>query len=136
MLEHWRSLLAAVLDLQDQQQEAAVADSGSAQQQQAEQPQPQRGNSRQKKAGGGGSSLVPPGPLPEKLSAWLQQPDSRRHYLRVTLECLRELAAAEIPARVLLQHQVGVQGNALLAHGCCRWDVVLWCGIGCLGQAA
>jgi hypothetical protein len=134
-LDHWRGLLAAVLDLQDQQRQqdaaAGAADGGGSSQQEGQQQRAvkqkggssnrvaaaeangsdqleQQGQQQQrigKQKGGGGAAA---GAVQEKLLLWLQQPDSRRHYLRVVLECLRELAAVEIPARVLMQHQVGL----------------------------
>lgn len=112
-LDHWRTLLAAVLDLQQQQQaEPAAADGprSKGQQQAGAQQQPQQ----QQQAAAGAEGLEAAGGM-SKLLAWLQQPDSRQHYLRVVLECLRELGAAEIPARVLLQHKVG----GLAGHNTC-----------------
>lgn len=137
-LDHWRGLLAAVLDLQDQQRQqdaaAGAADGGGSSQQEGQQQRAvkqkggssnrvaaaeangsdqleQQGQQQQrmgKQKGGGGGGGAAAGAVQEKLLLWLQQPDSRRHYLRVVLECLRELAAVEIPARVLMQHQVGL----------------------------
>jgi hypothetical protein len=103
-VHHWRVMLSTVLDLQEQQQAAAAGGSGSTGQQQ-----------RKQKGGGGSSSAaaaagvqagagVPPSLV--TLLPWLQSPASRPHHVRVMLECLRELAAADIPARVLLQHKV------------------------------
>jgi hypothetical protein len=43
----------------------------------------------------------------KELLTWLQQPGNERHYLRVTLECLKEIGAVELPARALLGHKVG-----------------------------
>jgi len=110
-LDHWRTLLAAVLDLQQQQQvEPAAADGprsrGQQQGQQQQQAGVQQQQQQQSQAAAGGEGLEAAGGM-SKLLVWLQQPDSRQHYLRVVLECLRELGAAEIPARVLLQHKVG-----------------------------
>lgn len=141
VVEHWRNLLATVLDLQQQpppeqqqrqppkqqqpeqqqpeqqeQEQDAQADSSSGPQQdgqaaagqgdgsdkQQQQPQQQQQQDKLHKPSSGGAH----GTLPEKLLAWLQQPESRQHYVRVMLECLRELAAADIPARVLMQHKV------------------------------
>lgn len=96
-LSHWQTLLTAVLDLQDQQE---AAGSGSSQ-------PPLR---KQKGAAGSSAAAAAKAAvaaLPDKLAEWLQQPSSKQHYLRVILECLRELEAAEIPARVLLQLKVG-----------------------------
>lgn len=108
-VHHWRVMLTTVLDQQQDQQTAA-------------------GNSgRKQKGGGGGSSSAaaaaagaPAGtavtPSLVTLLPWLQAPASRPHHVRVMLECLRELAAADIPARVLLQHKVG-RCCVALRHG-------------------
>jgi hypothetical protein len=99
-LDHWRSVLATVLDLQERQQAGG-------------QPPPQQPHRKHKAAAAAGASAEgqtaaagAPGHVPEKLLAWLQSPESSRHYLCVMLECLRELGATDVPARVLMQHKV------------------------------
>jgi hypothetical protein len=42
----------------------------------------------------------------KELLTWLQQPGNERHYMRVTLECLKEIGAVDLPARALLGHKV------------------------------
>lgn len=106
-LGHWRVLLTNVLDLQDQhmQQEAAAGDGGSSQQQQ--QPRRHKGGS----SAAALAATAAAGHVPDSLVKtlpWLQDQENRQHHVRVMLECLRELAATEIPARVLLQHKVRV----------------------------
>jgi hypothetical protein len=112
-LHHWQALLTNVLDLQDQhmQQEAANGNVSGSQQ--------QRRHKGGSSAAATATAAVPvPASLVETLP-FLQKPSSRQHHLRVMLECLRELAAVEIPARILLQHKVRV-GDLPLAglHAC------------------
>lgn len=114
-VHHWRVMLTTVLDQQDQQ--AAAGKSGSTGQQQRKQKGGGGGNSSAAAAAGApAGTAVPPSLV--TLLPWLQSPASRPHHVRVMLECLRELAAAEIPARVLLQHKVGRCCMAL-RHGPC-----------------
>jgi hypothetical protein len=42
------------------------------------------------------------------LLAWLRQPGHERHHLRVMLECLKEIRAVDLPARVLLGHKASM----------------------------
>lgn len=85
-LDHWMGLLTAVLDLQQQQQE--------------DQNVPAEGQQQQ--------GVAPPG-LPDdahELKLWIKQPENFKHHPRMLLECLKELGAVDLPARVLLTCQV------------------------------
>jgi len=83
-------------------------------QQQPGPSQPQQQQQQGTDRGGAGQLLVPDGAdmTDKELLAWLRQPGNERHHLRVTLECLKEIGAADLPAGVLLGHKVGVNGNA------------------------
>lgn len=84
------------------------------QQQQPGPSQPQQPQQQGTDRGGAGQLLVPEGAemTDKELLAWLRQPGNERHHLRVTLECLKEIGAADLPAGVLLGHKVGVCSNA------------------------
>eukprot|EP00878_Enallax_costatus_P018895 GHUV01019918.1.p1 GENE.GHUV01019918.1~~GHUV01019918.1.p1 ORF type:complete len:426 (+),score=149.02 GHUV01019918.1:854-2131(+) len=86
-LDHCMSLLAAVLDLQQQGQQA-VADAAvdAPEQQQIEE--------------------LAAGLSDADMLKWIQRPENHRHHLRVVLESLKELGATDLPARVLLTRQV------------------------------
>jgi hypothetical protein len=145
-LNHWVTLLRAVLDLQQkqhhnhqqQQQQApdaallqqqpagaaaeqavgaqpAAATEESGQQQQLPQ-QPAGAQAAQQESGSiaGPVAATGGGMTDKELLAWLRQPGNEKHHLRVMLECLKEIGASDVPARVLLGHKVGVMTAALL----------------------
>jgi hypothetical protein len=157
-LDHWITLLKAVLDLQQkQQQQAAVGGEqqqqqpggGSEQQQGAaavEQPagavlepaaqpaQQQQDHAQAQPPMQQSSSSIPAAGADNKnsltdkellawlrapgnkdLLAWLRAPGHERHHLRVMLECLKEIRAVDLPARVLLGHKVTIG----TLYGCC-----------------
>lgn len=118
-LDHWRSVLATVLDLQERQHANG-------------QPQQPQQHHRKHKAGAAAAGASAEGQaaaaaagaqghVPEKLLAWLQSPESSRHYLRVMLECLRELGATDVPARVLMQHKVRLAWVLGVGLGMVSW---------------
>jgi hypothetical protein len=148
-LNHWVTLLRAVLDLQQKQHQQpqpqqapdaalphqqqdqpagahpAAATEESGQQQLPQQQQPAGAQAAQQEAGsipgpaaaaaaaGGG------GMTDKELLAWLRQPGNEKHHLRVMLECLKEIGATDVPARVLLGHKVGADTAGTLLALCC-----------------
>jgi hypothetical protein len=103
-LEHWLGLLRAILDMQEQQQQNAQEAGDGAATAAAEASAKDSSGGAAAAAGGGAGETG-------DIMVWIKQPANRRHHVRVALECLKELGAQDLPARVLLTHKV-------------RW---LWC---------
>lgn len=89
-VDTYMGLLAAVLDLQQGQQTGGDPAAGD------DHKQPQQLQLVQPAAGSSDQDTL----------RWVRQPENRKHHLRVVLECLKELAATDLPARVLLTRKV------------------------------
>lgn len=145
-LNHWVTLLRALLDLQQkqhhnhqqQQQQApdaavpqqqpagaaaeqaagvqpAAATEESGQQQLPQQPAGAQAPQQESGSIAGPAAAAAGGGMTDKeLLAWLRQPGNEKHHLRVMLECLKEIGATDVPARVLLGHKVTAMTAALL----------------------
>jgi hypothetical protein len=98
-LEHWMGLLKAILDMQEQQQQDAQEAGGDAAAAAAEAP----GKDGSSGAAAAGHAA---GGETGDIMVWIKQPANRRHHVRVALECLKELGAQDLPARVLLTRKV------------------------------
>ncbi|KAF8066392.1 ATG16 [Scenedesmus sp. PABB004] len=105
-LGHWVGLLTAVLELQSRAGGAVDAGAGAAR-------SPSKSPAGKAAAGGGaggGEGKPPPAggapPAESDVMVWIAQPANARHHLRVALECLKELGATDLPARVLLQREL------------------------------
>jgi hypothetical protein len=97
-LEHWLGLLRAILDMQEQQQQDAQNagdDAAAAAKDSSGAAAAEAAASAADAAGETGDIMV-----------WIKQPANRRHHVRVALECLKELGAQDLPARVLLTRKV------------------------------
>lgn len=89
-LDHWMGALTTVLDLQQQNQQQGQQEDGS-----AAAPGPLAGEQQQQ------------APVSaDEFLQWVRQPENFKHHLRILLECLKELGAADLPGKVLLSHKV------------------------------
>jgi len=106
---HWLSLMTKLLDLQDHQhidgQQVLAHNEQQNKQQQSKQhsKQQKQQNPLVAEAGAGGQQAAAGD---SELSVWLLQPENKQHHLRLLLECLKELGAMDLPARVLLSKKV------------------------------
>lgn len=115
-VEHSVVLLQAVLELQEAkwQQQQQQGDAGRQQQQVAE-----ASNKQEKAAAAAAAADVKRDAAAESkggapaaaeggadVMQWIKQPENHHHHLRVALECLKELGAADIPARDLVSRKV------------------------------
>jgi hypothetical protein len=105
-LDHWLGLLKAVLDMQEeqQQQDGKEAEAGeeaaAAAEAAAEAGKDGSSNGAAAEAAAGAAAET------GDVMVWIKQPANRQHHLRVALECLKELGAQDLPARVLLTRKV------------------------------
>jgi len=107
---HWLSLMTKLLDLQDQQhgdgQQIPAHSEQQHKQQQSKQPSKQRQKQQNPLAAEAGTVEQQAAAGDSELSVWLLQPENKQHHLRLLLECLKELGAMDLPARVLLSKKV------------------------------
>lgn len=89
-LDHWMGLLNAVLDLQQEQVQEQHDGTAAA--------------GQQGQAAGAASSAAPDESA--DVMKWIRQPDNFKHHLRILLECLKEMGASDLPARLLITHKV------------------------------
>jgi hypothetical protein len=95
-LEHWLGLLRLILDMQEQQQQQDAQEAGD--------------DAAAKDSSSGAAAAAAAGDAAAgetgDIMVWIKQPANRRHHVRVALECLKELGAQDLPARVLLTRKV------------------------------
>jgi hypothetical protein len=109
-LEHWLGLLKAVLDMQAEQQQHAEKGGQPANQQggsaaAAAAADAGTGKDSSSDAAAAAAAAGAAGETGDVM-VWIKQPANRQHHLRVALECLKELGAQDLPARVLLTRKV------------------------------
>jgi len=89
---------------QQQQQQQQVSDEQQSKQQLNKQQGKQQQATAESTAGKQQAAAAAAGV--GELMMWLVQPGNKQHHVRMMLECLKELGAMDLPARILVSKQV------------------------------